>query len=214
MIQGFFFNTPIRDFYIGHQLSEIYKELVYAPYLNDKKDLTILDIGANIGMTSYYFSQFAKVVHSFEPSSENFELLSKMIEFNKLTNVIPYKMAIAPTDGEADFQIQQNKTMHSLKPATQPTGSEKVKTMRLDTFFKEKGIEKCDFMKLDVEGMEADIICSEGFQNVASKIDIILLEVHNWMGRNPNQLMEGLRVAGFKAERLAHDAELIVAHHV
>jgi len=50
---------------------------------------TIIDIGANIGVTSYYFSRFAKIVYSLEPSTEHFDILAKMVNFNKLTKFIP-----------------------------------------------------------------------------------------------------------------------------
>ncbi len=214
MIQAFFFNTPIENIYIGHQVAEIFKDKVYDKYFAGKKDLTIIEIGANIGIASYYFSKYAKVVHAFEPAQEHFELLTKQIEFNQLKNVIPHQLAISNTDGEADFFHLPNKTMYSLRPAQQipQTGKETVKTIRLDTFFKENNIEHIDFLKVDCEGSEADILCGDGFQNIADKIDMIFIEVHDWMNRNPEQLKEGLRMGGFKnIETIPNDANLWVA---
>lgn len=214
MINGFFFNTPIDNIYLGHQIAEIYKEHVYAPYFIDKKDLTILDIGANVGMTSYYFSHFAKEVHSFEPAKEHQEVFKYMVDFNKLTNVILHPFALSNEDGEMTLFHMPNKTMFSLKPAevVLGQGQEKVTTMRLDTFLKSRKIEHVDFMKLDVEGAEPEIICGDGFQNVADRINIVFMELHSWNGRNPNQIKEGLKQAGFTIfDTIPNDASLLVA---
>lgn len=216
-LNAFFFNTPVDSIYIGHQVSEIFKDGVYNRYMVGKPDQTILDVGGNIGLASYYFSQYAKVVHTFEPATEHFAVLKHQIEFNKLTNVIPHQLAVSNTDGEADFFLAQNKTMHSLNPAPGfNTGAkEKVKTIRLDTFLAQEKIDHVDFMKLDVEGEEANIICGDGFQEAASKIDIVFIEIHTWMGRNPEQLKEGLRMAGFSdIQVMPNDAQLWIARKV
>ena len=54
-------------------------------YLNS--DSNVLDIGANIGNHSIFFSQFAKMVYSFEPQIENFNCLEKNIIVNNIKNV-------------------------------------------------------------------------------------------------------------------------------
>lgn len=214
MLNGFFFNTPVDTVYLGHQLAEIYKDGVYRSFFEGKKDLVVFDIGANVGMTSYYFSKFAKVVHSFEPSSEHYRVFTHMLKYNKIDNVIPYKKAVSYKDGIDTFHLSANKTMHSLRPSQDlaTSGSEKVETVRLDTFFKQHEIQEVDFMKLDVEGSEMDIVCSESFQNIAEKIQILFIELHMWAGRNPNQMIEGLKMAKFSTiKHLPNDATLIVA---
>lgn len=214
MLNGFFFNTPIDTNFIGHQVAEIYKDGVYNQFLSGKHDLTILDVGGNIGIASYYFSQFAKVVHAFEPTQEHFDVLKHQVEFNKLTNVIPHKVALSNFDGVADFHINpQNRTMNSLNPAPGfKTIIEKVVTVRLDTFFKQENIEHVDFMKVDIEGSEAEVICGDAFQSVGDKIDMLFLELHSWANRNPEQIKEGLRAVGLKnIETIPNDAQLWVA---
>lgn len=212
-MQAFFFNPPVESNYIGHQIAEIYKDAIYAPFLVGKSDLTIFDIGANIGLTSYYFSQFAKRVYSFEPAKEHFEVFRTMLEFNKITNVQAENFAISNSDGESMFFHLPNKTMFSLRPAAYTPNQEKesVTTMRLETYMTSRKIDHIDFMKLDVEGAEPEIICGDSFQNVASKIDLIVMETHSWNGRNPNQLLEGLKKAGFTVETIPNEASLLVA---
>jgi len=215
MLNGFFFETPIDSTFIGHQVAEIFKDRVYDKYLAGKKDLTIFDIGGNIGLAAYYFSQFAKEVHTFEPAQEHYTVLTHQLLFNNLQNVIPHRVAIANKDGEADFFHTVNRTMYSLNPAqghiNEDNPKERVKTMRLDTFFNKYNIEHVDFMKIDVEGSEDDILCGDGFQNIADKVDMVFLELHTWTNRNHNQLKDALKIAGFTVEVIPNDAILWIA---
>mgnify|MGYP001571778710 CR=1 FL=1 len=212
-INAIFFKPPISSNFIGHQMAEVYKDQVYAPFLNGKKDLTILDIGANIGITSYYFSQFAKQVYSLEPSREHFMILCKMIEFNGLKNVKPIKKAIFMEDKSLPFFHNKNKTMNSLHMAVNDNSSpsEEVECITFDTLFENEKIEHVDFMKLDVEGSEVEVLSSEGFRKVAPKIDLIILEVHQWNGRHPNQIKDALKSNGFTVDQIPNDANILVA---
>jgi FkbM family methyltransferase len=209
----FFEGTPEQNF-LGHIMSEVYKEQVYAPFLVDKKDLTILDIGANVGITALYFSRFASKVYSLEPSTEHFNCLKHMLEFNKIENVVPIQKALYIKNGKFPFGGPTiNKTMRSLHMATwqDKKPDEEVETITLDTLFEENKIEHVDLMKLDVEGSEIEIISSEGFRKVADKIDKIIMENHSWNGRNPSQVKGVLDMRGFDVVTLPTDASILVA---
>ena len=49
---------------------------------NQKKDMVILDVGAQVGIVTHYMRQFAKKIYAIEPSPEHFEALKKNKEFN------------------------------------------------------------------------------------------------------------------------------------
>jgi|SRR3989304_307962 len=213
-MNGFFWEGKAEDNYLGHILAEIYREKVYAPFLEGKKDLTILDIGGNIGLTTYYFSQFASRVITLEPSKDHFACILKMLDFNQIKNVTPLNMALYMTDGEFELGHNQNKTMYSLHLAIkdQNIPSEMVPAVTLTTLFKDQGIDHVDFMKLDVEGSEYEILGHSTFAEVAPKIDSMLIEAHSWAGRHPNQLKESLKNRGFTVEQVQNDASLFYAH--
>lgn len=213
-MNGFFFEPPAENNYIGHILAEIYKDRVYAPILEGKKDLVILDIGANVGLATYYFSQFASKVISLEPSKEHFACLLKMLDFNEIKNVTPLNLALYMTDGTFELGHNENKTMYSLHLAVKDDKlpSEQVPAVTLTTLFKDQKIEHVDFMKLDVEGSEYEILGQTAFAEVAPKIDSILVEAHSWAGRHPNQLKESLKNRGFQVDQIANDASLFYAH--
>lgn len=203
------FYKEFTSSYIPEILKEIYRDEVYKPFLHDKKDLTIMDVGANIGLFTQYASQFAKKIYSLEPAKTHFEVLEEMIKYNKLDIVTPINKALSHENGTATFYHSQNVTMFSLDKRVDNTGEkEEVETVTMDKLFKDNNITKIDFMKLDVEGAEAQIIGSEGFEKVASKIKTIVLEYHAWSGVNPSQIVNTLIDYGYQVKPLKTDATL------
>jgi FkbM family methyltransferase len=211
-MKAIFFGDDYEQYYLGHQFSEVFKEQVYFPYLQGKKDLTIVDIGGNIGLTTFYFSHFAERVITVEPSAEHCKLIRKMVEFNKLTNVTLIQKALFIKEGEYPLFHNKNKTMFSLHMAVNDgTEPEKVQTLTLEDLFKQEKINHVDLLKIDIEGSEIEVFSHSSFKNVADKIDTIVTERHAWVGRHPNQLNEALKNAGFTIQTISNDADLIVA---
>ena len=201
---GFFFKGDFDNYYLGHQFQEIFKDRIYAPYLEGKKDPIVLDIGANIGLFTLYAQKYAKQVYCVEPSAEHMENITKMLLFNEFKNVKTIQKAIYIEDKVFPLFHNQNKTMYSLHQAVadQNLPSEQVQAITLETLFKDEGIEHVDLCKIDIEGSEIEVLSSLGFKNVADKIDVIVGESHAWAGRHPNQLKEALKFNGFNLTML------------
>lgn len=214
-LKGIFFRGDASVNFLGHIFAEVYKESVYNEFLPlDKKGKVAIEVGGNLGIVTFFLSQYFEKVIVLEPSTEHFETLSYMIKFNKLKNVKPIKKALFTENGKFPFGgPDNNKTMRSLHMAVWQNGQpeEEVETITLDKLFEDEGIERVHFMKLDVEGTEQEILGSESFRKVAPKIDSMLIEKHSWAGRNPHQTDEALKKAGFKVRTLPTDADIIVA---
>jgi len=210
----YYWNGELENSYFGHIFSEIYKEKIYEPILGGKSNLTIIDLGANVGITANYFSDFGKV-YAIEPAQEHYEALTSMILANKLEGkIIPLKVAIYMDDGEFPLGHNENRTMYSLHTAVwdPKLGTEKVRAINFKTLFEENKIDHVDFMKFDVEGSEQEIVGGTAFGEVADKIDAIVIESHQWSGRHPHQLIEGLKNRGFTVEPIKADATILYAH--
>lgn len=213
---AFFFTPPLQTNFWGHIMEELWKSRIYDPYLPlNKSGSVALDIGANVGLVSYYLAQHFEKVYSLEPSSEHFDNLMQMLTFNELTNVVtPIKKALFMENGKFGFGgPKDNTTMKSLHTATWQDGKpeEKVETITLEKLFEEFGIDHVNLMKLDCEGSEHEILSHPSFKNVADKINTIIVERHQWSGRHPNQLNEALKNAGFTVEQIPNQADLVVA---
>lgn len=196
-IKGIFFRDLEAGF-IPEILEEIYKHKVYDPFIKGKKDLVMLDIGANVGLWSYYAYPQAKILYSVEPSEEHYQCLVTMAVSNEFHNLAPIKKAISNTNGKAKFYHNANTTMYSLNEVVSQGEFEEVETITLDSFFSENKIEHVDFMKIDVEGAEADIFGGESFEKVKDKIDVIMGEFHEWTNINPELFRSYFVDRGFK----------------
>lgn len=200
-------DKPINfdSLYIPYIYREIYFEGIYTDILNQGKDMVIVDVGANIGVTVQHFREHAKKVYAIEPSPEHFEALKKNKEFNNWDNVEIFNMAIADTTGKmALSQNSSNRTCNSL--VLNYGGDEvQVDTMDFETFFKKNKIKEVDFMKFDVEGAEDLILRSDGFKKVSQKVKSIMVEFHfpSW----PN-LVDYMVSLGYQARK--YDSSAIV----
>lgn len=212
---AFFFTPPLDTAYFGHIMEELWKSRIYDPYLPLKKEgSVVLDIGAMVGLATYYFAQHFEKVYSLEPSTLHFNNLLKMLNFNQLTNVEPVKKALFIENNKFMFGgPHNNQTMKSLHMATWQDGKpeEQVETITIEKLLADFEIEHVNLMKLDVEGSEHEILSHPSFKSVAEKIDTIIVERHQWSGRHPNQLNEALKNAGFSVEQIPNQADIVVA---
>lgn len=198
-IRGIFYRDIDND-YVSHIIKEIWFDKVYESYFKERKGLTLVDIGANVGLFSLYASPHCDRIYSVEPSSEHFEVLTQMLAFNKLPcEVTALNCAISNQDGMAQLFHNQNTTMFSLKEAVNglPDEVETVETMRLDTLVEAHEIGHIDVLKIDCEGSEVEILCGDGFEKIARRVDLIIGEYHTWAGVNPMQLKNALEDYGF-----------------
>lgn len=178
----FYPDVPFETLYIPHIYREIYFDNIYnIPLYND---MTVLDVGANIGIATQYLRERVKAVYSLEPSPEHYEALLANKVFNEWENVETHNLALADYTGWATLnRFNVNRTCNSIVFDRDTSDKVEVKTIRLDDFLESCKIEHVDFMKLDVEGAEDMIIRGEGFQNVTAKIDSLMVEFHlpNWL---------------------------------
>lgn len=209
-------DIPWDTLFIPYIYKEIYLEGVYIDVLNQQTDMTIVDVGANIGVTVDHFRKYAKKVYAIEPSPENFAALKKNKEFNNWDNVELCNYALADKNGEMSFaQASNNRTTNALvdEKANKGVGPGwydtflKVPTKTIDTFFEENKIEKVDFMKFDPEGSEELILYSEGFKKVAPKIKAIECEFHHsdWMN-----IVKYLESLGYQGRRYESSAIIVL----
>ena len=196
-----------NSLYIPYIYKEIYMEGVYVDIFNQKKDMVVLDIGANIGIVTQYMRDYSKKIYAVEPSTEHFEALKKNKEFNKWDNVEIFKMAISNKNGEMRLNYcPGNRTSHSLTLNYGKEG-EMVKTQTLKTFLKENKIKHVDFMKFDVEGAEESILMDSEFETIKDKFSAIEVEFHF-----PDflKIINHMMRLGFKARRYEASAVIVL----
>jgi FkbM family methyltransferase len=210
-LQAFYFQD-FKNSYLPHILKEIYIDRIYDKYTHGKKDLTIVDLGSNIGITNFYFKDYAKRLIAVEPSKDHITTLKAMHAQNDM-NVEIYPYAVSSQNGKTRFYHNENTTMFSLRNEVNDKGKyEEVETKTLEQLMKDLKVKHIDILKMDIEGSEYDLIVSDGFSRVADKIDLILGEFHTWSGVNPHQFATTFIDYGFDFQWMnATEASTFVA---
>jgi len=137
------------------------------PECHVEKGDIVIDAGAHFGFFSYHaVERGAEEVHAFEPNPYVFEILKKHIGLWKIP-AKPYNVALMSFSGFVELFISDplSATATVLKErdgtvlsSSYYTQSVRVRATALDEFVEENGIERVDFIKIDTEGAEREII--------------------------------------------------------
>ncbi len=166
-----------------------------------KKDDVVIDVGGHIGLFTLYASQFCKngSIFTFEPVTENFELLSENITSNNLQNIKYFNSAVSNSNSPVKLYLNKDAAGHSM--FSKSSQSITVNSISLKQIFDDNHVSHCDFLKLDCEGSEYEIIKNlplEYFQ----KINKMIIEYH-MADTHPellDELMEILKSQNYKLE--------------
>jgi FkbM family methyltransferase len=137
---------------------------------------TAIDVGANIGNHSLYFSRHFNKVIAIEPHPANFQLLELNRLLSRRNNIFPLNLGISNVPGT--LKISHADTANSgsvfLAPSDEADSNENiVYANSLDNILSnEKNI---SLIKIDVEGMEYETI-SGAERLIRSQMPIILFE--------------------------------------
>ncbi|QNJ30607.1 methyltransferase/ FkbM family domain protein [Synechococcus sp. PROS-9-1] len=120
---------------------------------------SVADLGANIGLHSISLSKLGFSVDSYEPDPEHLERIKLNIGLNNVTpNIIA--AAVSIDDGETEFtRVVGNTTGSHLSGAKDEPYGELERFSVPTRAFKNILLEH-ELLKIDVEGHEANIICS------------------------------------------------------
>ncbi|MEJ0076511.1 MAG: FkbM family methyltransferase [Alphaproteobacteria bacterium] len=151
----------LNDAYIGRSLD------VYGEYSEGEIDLfrqllrpgdVAIDAGANIGALTVPMARLVQpggAIVAFEPQRAIFDILCNNLRLNALANVSAFRRAVGRTTGTIsvpplDYRRPDNFGGVTLGAA----GGEEVQLVTIDSL----GVARLRLLKVDVEGMEHDVI--------------------------------------------------------
>jgi len=133
-----------------------------------RKDMVVVDIGANIGYYTLIAAAESKQVIAFEPDVDNYQLLINNIEKNGLQNISAYQLAVGEKKGKISFFVNQDNFGDRRIYNFDESGSKtEVDVVSLDEFILENNLPKIDLLKIDIEGAEA--IAFKGMKNILNQ---------------------------------------------
>ena len=172
-----------------------------------KNNDVVIDIGAFIGDFAIFAASSAKNVNVFayEPSRESFEYLVKNIKLNNLdNNIIPFDLAI--TNVKKKIKLYVNPESMSTGDSVYKIGNHPtsvVNSTTLEDVFKSNDIKYCNFLKMNCEGAEFDILLNT-HKEIFEKIGYIAMEYHwisNKTKKDYNDIVKTLKDNNFKIEQ-------------
>lgn len=151
----------------------------YAEILESGKTPLILDLGANVGMASIFFSlkyPGARVI-GLEPDEGNANLASSNLASFPTTEVIC--AAVSSKDGEISLFDPGlgNNAFRTFGHETESVG--KIRAVGISSLFAQHASSAPFIVKIDVEGFE-DALFKEDTSWIDS-VKVLAIEIHDWM---------------------------------
>lgn len=143
-----------------------------------------LDIGANIGNHALVLSMHSKKVFAFEPVQQVYELLARNIRTNDRNNIVAFQIALSDSKGTQTIYLNDsNIGSSSLNPFDNASSQQTIKTVIGDDFLKSANVNSVDFIKIDVEGFEGQVIAGLK-QTIKASRPIVLMEWKSALSRD------------------------------
>ena len=184
----------LSPYWFLHSLKEIYIEEVYK-FNADKEEPVIIDCGANIGLSILYFKnlyQKAKII-AFEPDPHIMTLLKKNIAVYQYDDVKLINAAVWTEETNILFYSEGSVGGKIDFNASTKSNQVEVPTIRLKDYLHSK----VDFLKIDIEGAEYDVLkdCRELLNNV----EHLFIEYHVERDKPQylHEILEWVNAAGF-----------------
>lgn len=141
---------------------------------------TILDLGANIGLTAVYFArQFpGAAIACVEPIPGNLQLLEQNLRMNAIdAQICP--AAIHKNDGLVAMELDQNDYGHRIASSDTIGAAEllDVPAISVPTLLKKLGWDRVGLIKIDIEGYEKILFAGEC--DWLSRVDSLCIEWHD-----------------------------------
>ena len=181
-----------------------------------KRTLTVgpndvfIDVGAHIGSYTIPVAKKAQKVIAFEPNKYTFELLTKNITLNHLTNIEAYNVAVSKKRGVVSFMYENHSAYSRILDGSQSSNTtvienakqpytnniHLVNTIDLDSVLLKE--DRVDWIKIDVEGHELDVL--EGaMQTIRMHKPKIIIEI--WP-RNLEKIKTMIHSVGYSMEHI------------
>lgn len=163
----------------------------------------VFDLGSYCGASSWAFSKAVGSqgrVISLEPDSENFQALNKNIKLHSLQNVTPVNKGIWSSTTKLYFQGEGNMGSAIKSILGRESNVYEVDVISLDDMCQEYEVTHVEFIKMDIEGSEVEVLdsASDFLRRYKPRL---IIEPHFINGQiNTNLVCDALEKAGYSSE--------------
>ena len=186
-----------------------------------RSDMIVFDVGANIGLYTLLFARQVGPggrVHAFEPEPRNYRRLLVNLALNGCDNVTPNAAAVFSRSQPVTLHVYPDAyhAWHSLERSAMPdpTGDGRqvlpehdleIAATSLDDYCQQHGVQRIDYLKIDVEGAELDVLRGAAGLLARQAVGLIQFEMSP---QSPADVFELLADAGFRCHPIAASGDL------
>ena len=170
-----------------------------------KGEDVVIDVGANIGSFSLLAGKAVgaegKVI-ALEPDERNFRQLQRNIALNNLTNVKPIRCCLGSYSGDIELYGSDVSLFNSIYSSVDNkevsrVESQKVPITTLKDLMRDLEIDQCQYLKIDCEGAEYDILEAMSKKS-AAKVEQVTIEVHKVPGHSEQEINDSMENLGYR----------------
>ncbi len=155
------------------ELFGLHELIIFAFYWRNRtRYATTADMGANLGLHTVVMRKLGFATTSYEPDPTHLQILRANIERNDCREGHVLEAAVGAVNGQAEFvRVLGNTTGSHLAGAkSDPYGE--LEHFTVPTIAMSEAVQGIDFVKMDVEGLEADLL-SLLSPSVLTHLDVI-----------------------------------------
>ena len=171
----FYDHRRLNRYFLPNGLQRI-QDVMLKKYSDDhcyiEKGDVVVEIGANIGEFTIAAANIAKQIYAFEPDPNCLDCLEKNVQ--KFSNVEIVRMGASEENGKKVFFLSSEDADSSfIKPKTYSDRLE-IEAIRLDTWMDKTGVDYIDFLKVEAEGAELEVL--KGLGNKIRQVNKISVD--------------------------------------
>jgi FkbM family methyltransferase len=169
-------NFLVHDVYASMVVHEDDIVQRFSPKMGD----IVIDVGAAFGfytiLAARMIGQQGKVV-AIEPQPDSFEMLNRNIKLNKLANIIPLNYAIS--SARTTLKLYDSYSTIQERSGQSSQSYIEVSADTLDNLLRRLDIDEVNWIKVDVEGAELEVLRGSVGILSRSRNLTLLVEVHS-----------------------------------
>lgn len=175
------FLLAVKQPYIYYSKEAFYNRCIniFCQRYNPVKGAVIVDVGAGNGLELCFFAEMigeSGVLFTIEANPESYRLLKLLKQKNKFQSVKPVHAAISDKSGTLWMELADN---YRIGRTNTENKGVKVNSFSLDEFAKQNEIKKIDFLKVNIEGSEYEMV--DGMKKTIGIIDNIAVSCHDFL---------------------------------
>ncbi|MEF8769224.1 MAG: FkbM family methyltransferase [Candidatus Accumulibacter phosphatis] len=173
----------------------------------------VIDIGANYGVYALCMANTVGPtghVWAFEPASDTAHLLAEGIAANGFAQITLAQCALSSASGTAQLSLSEHSELNALVhgPAAATSATETVSLVTLDECLETYGWQDIEFVKIDAEGEEANIL--KGGEHFFSRLSPLVQYEIKAGAELHMHLVEAFAALGYASYRLVPGLDLLV----